>query len=338
MQRLVSGIQPSNNLTLGNYLGSIKQFVELQNEYDMYIFVADLHAITTGDYDYQNMFAYKKNIIKTYLAAGLDPNKCHLFYQSDILHVPYLGHLMLCHTTIGELERMTQYKDKSAKVGKVANGTTKIPTGLLTYPTLMAADILLYNPNVVPVGADQKQHMELTRNLAIRLNNKYQADLFIVPEIITPKLGARVMDLQNPDVKMSKSATSPKGTIFLTDSEQDIRNKIKSSKTDSLNQVKYDPINQPGISNLISIYAAITKMSIADIETKYAHIENYGQFKQDVADVVVALISDIQTRFNQYSDDQIQAITTKGAKEANQIAFDHIQKINEALGLNNYDK
>ncbi len=338
MQRLVSGIQPSNNLTLGNYLGSIKQFVELQDEYDMYIFVADLHAITTGDYDYQHMFAYKQNIIKTYLAAGLNPTKCHLFYQSDIPAVPYLGHLMLCHTTIGELERMTQYKDKSAKAGKVANGTVKIPTGLLTYPALMAADILLYNPNVVPVGADQKQHMELTRNLAIRLNNKYDPHLFVVPDIITPKLGARVMDLQNPEVKMSKSAASPKGTIFLTDSEADIRAKIKSSKTDCLNQVKYDLDNQPGIANLISIYAAITGMSVPDIETKYAHVANYGEFKQDVADVVVQLILGIQSRFNQYSDQEIQAITTRGAQEANQIATQHIQEINRALGLANYEK
>lgn len=338
MKRLVSGIQPSNNLTLGNYLGSIKQFVELQNEYDMYIFVADLHAITTGDYDNENMFKYKTNIIKTYLSAGLDPNKTHLFFQSDIPNVPYLGHLMLCHTTIGELERMTQYKDKSSKVGKVANGTIKIPTGLLTYPTLMAADILLYNPNVVPVGADQKQHMELTRNLAIRLNNKYQKDLFIIPEIITPKMGARVMDLQNPESKMSKSAASAKGTIFLTDSEQDIRNKIKSSKTDCLNQVKFDIQNQPGISNLISIYSAITGLNIEEIESKYANIENYGQFKQDVADVVVELIMNIQNKFNDFTDEDIKNIVTKGAIEANKIAQEHINKINKALGLYNYDR
>lgn len=235
---LVSGVQPSNRLTLGNYLGLIKNFLQLQHEYRSFLFVADYHLMTVSF----NPVELAKNSLETvkyYLACGIDPEQCCIFYQSAVREHLELCYLLLTHTSLGELNRMTQFKDKSQRV-VLQNNTTMIPTGLLVYPVLMAADILIYDANLVPVGNDQKQHLELARNIAVRLNNKYQSDLFTVPAEYIPRLAARVMDLQDPTLKMSKSAPDTKGTVFLSDAPETARKKIMAAKTDGLNKVNFD--------------------------------------------------------------------------------------------------
>lgn len=333
MKRIVSGIQPTNDLTLGNYLGSIKEFVKYQDEAEMYIFVANLHSLTTNNTpSAAELEANCKKIIRCYLAAGLDPKKVHIFYQSEVLEHAMLGHILLCTTTLGELNRMTQFKDKSAKAAKQNNGTEMIPTGLLTYPALMAADILLYNAHLVPVGNDQKQHLELTRNLAIRFNNKYKTDLFVIPEPAIPKVGARIMDLQDPTVKMSKSASNPKGVIFLNEDLDSIIKKIKTAKTDCLNVVHYDLENQPGVSNLMNIYSALSNISLEEIEKKYQG-QNYGVFKSDLIQIVSNFIQDFQAKVNSYSDEEIDAIAKAGAEKARSVAKDQLAKVYKTIGL-----
>ena len=333
MKRIVSGIQPTNNLTLGNYLGSVKEFIKFQNDSEMYIFVANLHSLTTNTITNASELEDNcRKIIRCYLAAGLDPTKVNIFYQSDVLEHAMLGHILLCTTTLGELNRMTQFKDKSAKAMKQSNGTEMIPTGLLTYPALMAADILLYNADVVPVGSDQKQHLELTRNIAIRFNNKFKKDVFVIPEPAIAKVGARIMDLQNPESKMSKSATNPKGVIFLSDSVEEITKKIKSAKTDSLNQVRFDIKNQPGVSNLMTIYSALTNLSMQEIERKYEG-QNYGVFKMDLIKIVCDFVANFQTKFSSYSDEEIDTIARKGAENARKIAKQQLDEVYKTMGL-----
>ncbi|AJQ45284.1 tryptophan--tRNA ligase [Ureaplasma diversum] len=319
MKRLVSGIQPTNNLTLGNYLGAIVNFVKLQEEYEVFLLVADLHSLTPNTFDNKDFVANKRAIVATYLAAGLDPNKACLFYQSSIKSIPLLSHILLCQTALGELERMTQFKDKATKAVKMANNTQLIPTGLLTYPTLMAADILIFNSNIVPVGQDQKQHLELTRVLAERFNKRY-GETFTVPEVYIPPIGAKIMDLLDPSIKMSKSNPNPKGTIFLSDEPATIIKKIKGAVTDSLNKVHYDQENQPGISNLMTIYACLTNMSYEAIEQKYDGM-NYGVFKTDLANLVSEYISKIQSKINDWlKSDDLDIIIDNSSKKANQVA------------------
>ncbi|GAA5414794.1 tryptophan--tRNA ligase [Ureaplasma ceti] len=333
MKRLVSGIQPTNDLTLGNYLGSIKEFIKYQDQYEMYIFVANLHSLTKGQtLDRDEFQANCRKIIRCYLAAGLDPEKVNIFYQSDILETGNLAHILLCNTTLGELNRMTQFKDKSSKAVKQGNGTEMIPSGLLTYPTLMAADILLYQAHIVPVGIDQKQHMELTRNIAMRMNNKYGEDLFVIPEVSIPKIGAKIMDLQDPSVKMSKSCVSPKGVIFLNENINDIIKKIKTAKTDSLNCVKFDVDNQPGVSNLMTIYAALSNLSFEEIEAKYVGC-NYGDFKKDLITLVETFITDFQAKVNSYTDEEIDRIAQRGAANARKLAQETLHKIYNTMGI-----
>ncbi len=329
---MVSGIQPTNQITLGNYLGAIKNFVKYQDEYNMYVFVADLHALTTNTV--VKMWDNKISVAKTYLAAGLDPKKVVIFNQSDVQEHTLLGYILTCSTTIGELNRMTQFKDKSAKC-KSANGTEFIPTGLLIYPTQMAADILLYDANEVIVGQDQKQHLELTRNIAIRLNNATKSNLFTVPEFKTAEFSAKVMDLLDPTKKMSKSSENPKGVIFIGDDIEVSRKKIMGSLTDNLNKVKYDWDNQPGISNLISIYATITNKSVEEIEKEFSDIPNYGVFKKAVADEVCNLIADIQAKMKTFDDKQVQDILTDGANKARAVASKKMQDVLNKIGINN---
>ncbi len=328
--RMVSGIQPTNKITLGNYLGAIKNFVKFQDEYEMYVFIADLHAITTNTVS--NIAENKLSVAKTYLAAGLDPSRVVIFNQSDVQEHTMLGYILTCNTTIGELNRMTQFKDKSVKC-KSANGTEFIPTGLLIYPALMAADILLYDANFVIVGQDQKQHLELTRNIAIRVNNATKSELFTVPEFKTGDFSAKIMDLLDPTKKMSKSSENPKGTIFIDDDIEVTRKKIMGSLTDNLNKVKYDWDNQPGVSNLISIYASITEKSIPDIEKEFNDIPNYGVFKKAVADVVCDLIKSIQDKMNKYSNKEINDILTEGANKAKKIASVKVQEVLKKTGM-----
>lgn len=329
MKRMVSGIQPSNKITLGNYIGAIKNFVSLQDKYEMIIFVADLHAITIGNYNVEDLYNNKKEMVSIYLACGLDPKKTKIFYQSDVAAHTELEHVILCNTTIGELNRMTQYKDKSRKM---ANGTEKISTGLLIYPCLMAADILIYDADVVPVGADQKQHVELARNIAIRMNNKF-GKIFKIPEPLIPKVGSRIMDLQDPTKKMSKSNKNDKGTIFLLDDIDASIKKIMNAKTDSLNKIKYDLINQPGISNLITIYSSLTDMKVDEIEKKFKN-SNYGDFKREVSNELTKLLIDIQKKYKKNdSEGKITELLKNNAKYCNDLASKKMNFIYKKIGL-----
>ncbi|MBQ0045270.1 MAG: tryptophan--tRNA ligase [Mycoplasma sp.] len=335
---MLSGIQPSNRITLGNYLGAIRPYVQTADMFDMYVFVADLHAIT-NTFDPETLAKNRKEVVCMYYACGLDFNKVKIFYQSDVKSHTELAHILTCHTTLGELNRMTQFKDKAKKA--VGNGTEMIPTGLLTYPVLMAADILLYDADAVIVGADQKQHMELTRNIAERMNKKYSKrnggkPLFVVPEPYILKTGARIMDLLDPSIKMSKSNINEKGTIFVMDSPEVIADKIKKAKTDSFNKVKYDKEKQPGIANLMEIYAALTGMTLSDIEKTYKDAPNYGVFKTDLIKIVCDELNKLQARFNEalkIYDSKLVPILEKNAKECSKIVQAKTEAIYKAIGM-----
>lgn len=329
MKTILSGIQPSGKITLGNYLGAIKNFVEMQNNAEegteILIFIADLHAITV----YQEPAELRKSIkslAAVYLASGLDPEKTTLFIQSEVKEHAELGYLFQTMTYIGELERMTQYKDK---MKKQENG---VSSALLTYPVLMAADILLYNSTHVPVGEDQKQHLELTRNLAERFNKRY-SDTFNVPEPIIKKVGARIMSLQDPTSKMSKSDKLEKAVIYVLDDEPTIRKKIASAVTDSEASVYYDPINKPGISNLLQILASCQNISIEEAVNLCKDM-NYGEFKKVVADAVVQLIIPLQERYNQIlKSPELDLVLTSGAEKASYLARKTISKVRRKMGI-----
>ncbi len=325
---LVSGIQPTGKLTLGNYIGALRQFVKLQDELEdteLFIFIADLHAITTP----QDRVELRKNIRSVaalYLACGLDPAKVNLFIQSEVIEHTMLSYIMESTAYVGEMERMTQYKDKK---GKQMEG---IRTSLLTYPALMAADILLYDAHIVPIGDDQKQHLELTRNLATRFNSLY-GETFVVPEGFYPETGARIKSLTEPDKKMSKSDENQKSYILLLDDLAIIRNKIKSAVTDSDTKIKYDLKKKAGISNLLTIYASLTDLSIKEIEKKYEN-SNYATFKSDLAEIVVDSIRPIQKRYFEIINDiKLDQILTEGAERARFVAQRKMQKVYKKIGL-----
>ena len=324
MQTIFSGIQPSGTLTLGNYLGAIRQFVELQEEYQCYFCIVDEHAITVP----QDRLELRKNIrslAALYLASGLNPEKATLFIQSEVPAHTQLGWMLQSISYVGELERMTQYKDKST-------GKEAVSSALLTYPALMAADILLYQANLVPVGDDQKQHMELTRDLAQRFNNRFN-DIFTVPEIRIPEVGARIMSLQEPAKKMSKSDENQRGFISMLDEPKQIIKKIKSAVTDSEGIVKYDKENKPGVSNLLTIYSSCTGESIEELEKKYEG-KGYGDFKQGVADAVVNLLEPIQERYKELIDSpELDTILDEGADRASAVANKTVVKAKKAMGL-----
>ena len=324
MKTIFSGIQPSGTLTLGNYLGAIQQFVELQNDYNCYFCIVDEHAITVP----QDRLELRKNIkslAALYIASGIDPDSSTLFIQSEVPEHTQLGWMLQSISYVGELERMTQYKDKS-------QGQEAISSALLTYPSLMAADILLYNTDVVPVGDDQKQHLELARNLAQRFNNRFN-DIFTVPEVRIPKVGARIMSLQEPTKKMSKSDTNQKGFISMLDEPKRIEKKIKSAVTDSEGIVKFDKENKPGVSNLLTIYSSCTGESIADLEKKYEG-KGYGDFKQGVANAVIDTLRPIQEKYEQLiQSDELDAILDQGRDKASFSAGKTIKKAKKAMGL-----
>lgn len=328
MKRLVSGIQPSGSITLGNYLGAIKQFIALQEELtdtEFFIFIADLHAITVTQ-DKTQLRKSIRSLAAIYLACGLDPEKVNLFVQSEVIEHNQLGYIMESTVYVPELERMTQYKDKKLKQ------QAGIKSNLLTYPALMAADILLYDADIVPVGEDQKQHLELTRDLAIRFNSQH-GDTFKVPEPLTPKIGGKIMSLQDPHKKMSKSDENPKGVIFLLDDLNVIKNKIKSAVTDSDTKIVYDVENKPGISNLLSIYSIITGQSISEIERAYAN-SNYAEFKANLAEKLVEYIRPIQERYQTLlASPELDLVLDKGRDNARHIAYRKIQKVYKRLGL-----
>lgn len=328
MKRIVSGIQPSGTLTLGNYIGAIKRFVELQRENpdcEFYLFVADLHAITVPQ-EPSDLRRRIRDVAAVYLAAGIDPERTHLFIQSEVKEHAELGYILQCGTYIGELERMTQYKDKSKKQ------EAGITSALLTYPVLMAADILLYDADLVPVGEDQKQHLEICRDIAVRFNNRY-GDFFTVPEPLIPKVGARIMDLQDPTKKMSKSSESDKGLITLFDDPATIRRKIKSAVTDSLGQMRYDEENQPGLANLITIYSVLGNLTPEAIVEKYAG-QGYAAFKEDLAELAASVIGDLQKRYREIIESgKLDEILDKGREDAHLFASRKMEKCKRKVGL-----
>ena len=330
-ERMVSGIKPSGQLHLGTYIGALKNFAAVQDEYEMVAFIANLHCITVP----QEPAELKKNLrdcVALYLACGLDPQKCTIFLQTDVPEHAQLGFIMCCHTYLGELNRMTQFKDKQV------HGEKNLSGGLYTYPTLMAADILLYSPAFVPVGDDQKQHVELCRDVAIRMNNRY-GEIFTIPEPRIAKVGARIMSLSDPTKKMSKSDGINKGCIYLLDTLKDARKKIMSATTDSLGVVRYDPENQPGISNLIQILSSLSDdRPFADIEKEFEG-KGYGEFKRAVADAVCAKLEEIQTRYNEIiNSDLIDRTLAEGAEKARRIARQKVSEVQHAIGMEIVDR
>ena len=326
-KRMLSGIKPTGKLTLGNYIGALKQFITYQDEYEMYIFIANLHALTLP-IDAKELRNNTKDLISIYLAAGLDPEKVVLFKQSDVHEHAELGYVMTCMSNMGELGRMTQYKDKT----KDMSVKESIPTGIFMYPTLMAADIILYDADYVPVGVDQKQHVELTRDLAIRFNSRY-SDTFKVPEPVLAKQGAKIYSLANPVKKMSKSE-SDKGTIYLLEDINISRKKIMSAVTDSDCVVKYDPESKPGVSNLLVIESSLSGVSIEELEKKYAN-SNYGEFKKSVADVVCAFLEELQAKVREIqSSGMIEKILEDGAMKASYVARKKLSKVYRKMGIN----
>ncbi|WP_423364446.1 tryptophan--tRNA ligase [Mycoplasma sp. P36-A1] len=326
MERALSGIQSSGKLTLGNYIGALKQFVKLQDEFEMYVFVANLHAITVPQVK-KELQENTINLVAFYLASGLDTSKSTIFLQSDVFAHAQLGWIMQCHTYMGELSRMTQFKDKSSKYENVG-------AGLFAYPSLMAADILLYDPVFVPVGEDQTQHIELARTLAERFNNKY-GDTFTVPQIKLVKEGTRVMSLSDPTRKMSKSdPAGDKSCIYLLDDEKTIIKKIKSATTDSVAKVNYDPENQPGISNLLTIYAAMKDISAKEALAIFKDY-NYADFKSAVAQAVVDELIPLQERYHAVLENNlVEEALLKGAEHANKVGFKKVMKVQDRIGLN----
>ena len=323
---MLSGIQPSGDLHLGNYLGAIKNWVERTDEFDNYYFMADLHTITVR----QNPADLRRRTLEQlalYIACGLDPEKNTLFIQSHVPQHAELGWVLQCYTMFGELSRMTQFKDKSTK------HKDNINAGLFAYPSLMAADILLYQPDFVPVGEDQKQHCELTRDVAQRFNNIY-SDTFKVPEPYIPKTGARVMSLNAPDSKMSKSI--PEGCIFMMEKPEDIQRKFKRAITDSdtENCVRFDPVNKPGVANLMNIYSAVTGKTFEEIEAEFAGM-GYGKFKPAVGDAVIETLNPIREEATRILTDKayLESVYKAGAEKASYVANKTLRKVYKKVGF-----
>lgn len=324
---MITGVQPTGNFTLGNYIGAIKNFVKLQKDYNSCIFIADLHGLTSYQ-DPKDIHDRILDLAALYMACGVDPEYTIFFVQSDVNEHSVLGFLIAFQCRIGELSRMTQYKSKKEKQGKDG-----IDLGLLIYPTLMAADILLYDASIVPVGTDQKQHIEITRDLGDRFNKRY-GHTFNLPEYYIPEIGGKIMNLQNPTEKMSKSAPrNDKGTIFILDDINITKKKIMSAQTDSGNQIYFDEKNKPGISNLISIFSAITDKSIKEIEDKYKNY-TYGDFKKELANEIEKFIIPIQEKYKKYRySKELINILKDGAKEANKQATNKIIEVRKKLGI-----
>lgn len=323
MKRIFSGVQPTGQIHLGNYI-TMKNFVKLQDENDCFYCVVDMHSITVP----QDPVALKRNSVELaalYIAIGLDPKKVTLFLQSTVPAHAELAWILQCHIYMGELSRMTQFKDKS-------KGKEVFSTGLFTYPALMAADILLYDTHYVPVGEDQKQHIELTRDVAIRFNNRY-GETFVVPEPMIQEVGARIMSLDDPSSKMSKSNPNEFSKITILDSPDRIKKSIMRATTDSESEVRYDEIQKPGISNLMSIYSLIEGTAIKDIEARYAG-QGYGQFKKDLVEIVNSHLKPIQARYNEVlSSGEILNILKNGAQNAD-IAANHVlDRVKDKVGF-----
>ena len=323
--RVFSGVQPTGNIHIGNYLGALKQFVSLTGEGECVYCIVDLHAITLPT-DPRELKSHILDVAALYAAVGIDLKKAIVFVQSDVPGHAELSWILTCCSYTGELSRMTQFKEKNRE-GDSA------PTGLFVYPTLMAADILLYDTNVVPVGNDQKQHIELTRDLAIRINNKYGEDTFVVPEGRFLKEGARIMALDDPTTKMSKSAENEMSRISLLDDDAKIKKAIMRSTTDSDGEIRYDPEAKPGVSNLLSIYSAFSGRSIESLEKDYAG-QGYGALKKDLVEVTVDALSPIRENFAaiRHSAELAEALKN-GAERAGAIAEQTMKRIKDRFGL-----
>ena len=323
MQRVLSGIQPSGELHLGNYLGAIRNWIELQETYEAFYCVVDLHAITIRQ-DPEHLRQNIRALARFYLAFGLNPKKSTVFVQSHVPAHATLGWMLSTITKITELERMTQFKDKSSQHGENINA------GLLTYPALMAADILLYHPQLVPVGEDQQQHIELTRTIAERFNKRF-GEIFILPQAYIPKQGARIMGLDNPARKMSASAPTPFNYISLLDDAPSVEKKIKRAVTDSGTEICAGK-DKPALTNLLTIMSLLTNSPIAELEKQYAG-KSYGTFKQDLVQIINAFLQPIRERYNAISDRELDAMLHDGAQRANAIAEKTLTIALSAMGL-----
>jgi tryptophanyl-tRNA synthetase len=323
MARVLSGVQPSGDLHLGNYLGAFRNWVADQHDFDAFFCVVDLHALTL---DYEPALLADKTLetAENLLAVGLDPAVCTLFVQSHVPEHPRLSWLLECTATYGELRRMTQFKDKGGEQETVR-------AGLLTYPVLMAADILLYQADRVPVGDDQRQHLELTRDVAARFNHRY-GETFVVPEAAVPAVAARVMDLQEPTRKMSKSVSSPLGTVLVVDSPEEIDRKVRKAVTDTETEVRYDPAHKPGVSNLLELLSAATA---ADPVELAAHYGNYGQLKAAVAEALIELLRPVRERLVELQTERgyVESVLADGATKARAVAGPTLDRAMRAAGL-----
>lgn len=325
MKRVFSGVQPTGNIHLGNYLGALRQFVELQEDNECIYCIVDLHSITVP----QNPKELRKHILDVaalYIAIGIDPKKSTIFVQSDVSGHAELSWILTCNSYTGELSRMTQFKDKS-------RGKESAPTGLFTYPVLMAADILLYDTDIVPVGNDQKQHIELCRDIAIRVNNTIKKDTFVVPDGRFLKSGARIMALDDPTSKMSKSAENIHSRISLLDEDNKIKKSIMKATTDSDGIIKFDPENKPGVSNLLSIYSALSGKEIDDIVADFDGC-GYGDFKKELVSITQEAIAPIKANFNEIREtEELKSILRDGAERANTIAEKTLKRVKDNFGL-----
>lgn len=324
MNRVFSGVQPTGNIHIGNYLGALKQFVELQKDHNCIYCIVDMHSITLPQ-DPKELRQHILDVAALYLAVGLDPDKSIVFIQSDVPGHSELAWILMCNSYTGELSRMTQFKQKNKE-------KESAPAGLFTYPVLMAADILLYDTNTVPVGNDQKQHIELTRDIAIRVNNSY-GKTFVVPEGRFLKEGARIMSLDDPLSKMSKSAVNENSRISLLDSPSKIKKSIMRATTDSEGTILYDFERKPGISNLLAIFSAFSGMTIGDLERQYEG-SGYGVFKKDLVDIVWSNIEPIQNRYNEIrNSNELKNVLSEGAEKAGAIAEQTMKRVKDRFGL-----
>ncbi|HIW91442.1 MAG TPA: tryptophan--tRNA ligase [Candidatus Corynebacterium avicola] len=330
IKRVLSGIQPTaDSYHLGNYLGAVKQWIDLQDGYDAFYFIPNLHAITV-DQDPTELRGRTLAGVAQLLALGIDPEKSTIFVQSQVPQHAELAWALTCLTGFGEASRMTQFKDKSAK-----RGADRTSAGLFMYPMLMAADILLYRPQLVPVGEDQRQHLELTRNLAERFNARF-GETFVVPDGFIPEGAAKIYDLQDPTAKMSKSGENPKGLINLLDEPKTSAKRIKSAVTDNDGEIRYDKENKPGVSNLLVIQSALTGRSVEDIVADYqAAGAQYGALKVDTADALQAFTTPLKAQYDEYMADpaELQRILDKGAEKASVVAESVVADVYEKMGL-----
>ncbi len=328
MTRVLSGIQPTGDIHLGNYLGALRQWAQDQHDHDSFYCVVDLHAITVAQ-DPVELRTQTLATAATLLAAGLDPDVCTLFVQGHVAEHTGLAWLLECTVSLGELRRMTQFKEKAERHGGA--GQDHVSAGLFTYPALMAADILLYDADRVPVGDDQRQHLELTRDVAQRFNARY-GEVFVLPEAAIPTVGARVMNLQEPTAKMSKSAESPMGAVLFTDTAEEIAKKFQRAVTDSLSTVAFDHEAQPGVANLLSILGAATQADPAALASDYS---SYGELKTDTADAVIALLAPMQSRRAELLNDpaELSQLLANGANKARDVASATLARARDAMGL-----